>query len=757
MDVLLAKPTNPFRHVSSRKSYLAPALIGSTLLFASCGEEKSDTRASIEVPAEKESAPVAREAKIEKKLSEAAVTFLEKKLADSPLGFHPLSLETLAKAKAEQRMIAIFVVGSHPSHEVDVISQIGNEPGIAEELNSFALPVLVDYNRDPELLHLAFASLALTKEKFSFPNVIWCSDEGSLLGSARMQETSSLDHAAYFRVVLKRYGPLWLDDRDVIRKDAASRSAEQIEAVLARAEQEPPSKEELEEELLAAYREISTYYDSTIQDVVGGGNRVNRDTPTALMDAAFMPGLRKFEYAKAREAFAGIIDAMIGRGVFDPVDRLFFTGKTRSGYDLFVLRRSGENNVMLNTLLHEAAIRLDDEALAQFAKEHLESIREHYRVDNMLVSDDFDLLPEDQLIEMFAPSEETLEKILSAEVMTLGREMYDFKRRGNVPFDADVLQSYTERNILASPKSVADTAAALGWTEEKVLATREDLFVAMRQHRIAIGGERKKETFSPLGYNAKYISALTQAYECRADQADLDEAIALATRINEDLVVEGRYLKGWSNGNAIQRGAPANHVSLYANALIDLADASGDPRYVDLSLQAIKTLQENYRDETGTWVVEPPSEERILSSPLVADFMILEPSSLSNLQRALHRLQARNADLEGIDFGRGVAQGLGETKKNSLLTMTDQLQAFLIKSTDQHLQITIPSLDPTSAQTLRAAIANVPSGVQCGLLVDLSATGVSFQLLSDKEEVTAAESLEEMLTILWADKTRPAQ
>jgi len=180
-----------------------------------------------------------------------------------------------------------------------------------------------------------------------------------------------------------------------------------------------------------------------------------------------------------------------------------------------------------------------------------------------------------------------IEKLLDSDDAQLFLDRYGIEKNGNAL--EDPAEEFTGRNILYIHTSLAELAAE---RDMRITAVRESLdrskaaLFAQREQRIRPFLDDKILT----SWNGLMLSALARAGRILGKSRYLKEAETVASFILENLMVDGRLLRRWRDGEA-RFDAVLEDYAFFIQGLLDLYDATHNCAHlrkaIDLSSQQI--------------------------------------------------------------------------------------------------------------------------------------------------------------------------
>ncbi|MBN1441192.1 MAG: thioredoxin domain-containing protein, partial [Planctomycetes bacterium] len=233
----------------------------------------------------------------------------------------------------------------------------------------------------------------------------------------------------------------------------------------------------------------------------------------------------------------------------------------------------------------------------------------------------------------------TLAEILAALGEERGRlfcEMYGVTAGGN----------FEEGPASVLHAACAGGAAELAERRGESAAAVEDRLRESRRHLLAIRAQRPQPLCDDkvlVEWNGLAISAAARGHQVMGDARYLEAAVAAASFIESRMVIDGRLRRSYREGEARIDGFLEDHASL-ADGLLDLYEASLDPRWLEWAIRLGREIVDLFWDEErlGFLSSSRHHEELIVRRASFHDGAI--PSGNSMASVALRRLAVLTGD-----------------------------------------------------------------------------------------------------------------
>ncbi len=172
--------------------------------------------------------------------------------------------------------------------------------------------------------------------------------------------------------------------------------------------------------------------------------------------------------------------------------------------------------------------------------------------------------------------------------------------------------NFEGRSILHTPKSLDTVAHALGRTPDDVAAAiagaRDRLYAARARRPPPLRDEKILAA-----WNGLMISAHAQAALALGEKRYADRAARAANFVLGHMRRDGRLLRSWRDGRAHHGGYLDDYAFLIAG-LLDLHEATGDPRWLREAVGLDRVLEAHFEDEeAGGFFMTSDDHEELLA------------------------------------------------------------------------------------------------------------------------------------------------
>lgn len=202
----------------------------------------------------------------------------------------------------------------------------------------------------------------------------------------------------------------------------------------------------------------------------------------------------------------------------------------------------------------------------------------------------------------FTWTPEELEKVLGKERAKAVKKYYSVGLFGN----------FEGRNILHTPKTVTKIAESLKISEKKLRAIIEEskeILYQVRSHRPPPLRDEKVLT----AWNGLMISAHARAGLILGESQYIDRAVNAANFILEQLYIQNKLYRSYKDNQARHKGYLDDYAFFIA-ALLDLYEATYDPRWLKKAIEIDVVLEKNYEDKkNGGFLMTSNDHEKLLA------------------------------------------------------------------------------------------------------------------------------------------------
>ncbi|HEY3124303.1 MAG TPA: thioredoxin domain-containing protein, partial [Thermoanaerobaculia bacterium] len=267
------------------------------------------------------------------------------------------------------------------------------------------------------------------------------------------------------------------------------------------------------------------------------------------------------------------------------------------------------------------------------------------------------------------------------------------------------------RNILYTPKPLAEVAKALGMPQEQVWTaieeSKEILYEARRQRPPPLRDEKILTSWNGLMISAYARAALAFGNERYAQRAEKAAGFLL-----QKLRKGERLSRSFKDGRA-QHDAYLDDYAFLAAGLLDLFEATGDTRWLREAISLDRIVEAHYEDRSnGGFFLTADDHERLLARERPS-YDGAEPSGNSVEMMNLLRLSELTANEAYRKRGERAFTALGGALQNSPAAVSEALLAldFFLDSAKEIVIVTRYSRAEAEPLLARLRTAYVPNRV----------------------------------------------
>ncbi|MBT8496419.1 MAG: thioredoxin domain-containing protein, partial [Deltaproteobacteria bacterium] len=537
------------------------------------------------------------------------------------------------------------------------------DEGIARYLNQHYIAIKVDRERRPDVDATFMQAVRLLTGKGGWPLTVWLTPEGRPFFGGTYYPPRAGERGARvgFLELLQRAKDAYDSDPGGVLEASNRVTADITRAAQTRAGSELPGD--------AMLRAAAESYRKRFDHAFGGLQTRRTKFPSSLPIRFLLRYHRRSGDQQYLDMATKTLDAMRSGGIYDHVGGGFHRYSTDPRWLVPHFEKMLYDNARLVVAYLEGYQATGEQRFADTAKDILAYVeREMVSPEGGFYSatDADSLNPEGEREEgaFFVWSKAEIEAIVGAAA-PLVVAYFAVTAGGN----------FEGHNVLNTPRPLTAVASELGIEPEQARAqlegARKALFAA-RAKRPAPGLDDKILT----GWNGLMISAYARAARAIPDSPGyLAVARKAADFILANLLVDGRLKRSHAGGRAEVDAVLEDYAFLIAG-LLDLFEASAQPRYLKAAVELDQVLAKHYEDPEGGFYRTADDAETVIVRTRPLDDRAL-PSGNSvhalNLLR-LYELTTTASYLERADRGLTLLSGelaQAPTKASQLLLAID--------------------------------------------------------------------------------------
>ena len=468
--------------------------------------------------------------------------------AHNPVDWFPWSIETLNKAKQENKIIFLSI-GYSTCHWCHVMEKESfDDREVADVLNKHFISIKVDREMRPDIDELFSYVALITGGVRGWPTTLFLTPDGKpFFGSSYYPKDD-------FISLISSVQTSW-----AVESDKISNRAEQIAKELQRTIQINADTRDLDKEMgHKAIKQMLSIYDPDYGGF-GQGSKFPNETWLMLM----LTNVDTFKDKKILStALKTTLNKMSAGGIHDHV---------RGGFHRYVTDPFW-NVPHFEKMLYTQAMLARVYLTAYHMFQNKDYLRAATRTLDFVLSDlsssegvfytavDADSSVDGDEGSFYTWQYKELKKILNDSELKLFSAYYSVYNEGD----------RGDANILYADQGIDEFSVEYGVTPNNVLARLDKILAKLRN-------ERKKHTYPLIdkkiimGWNGLMISALTEGYKTTSDQRYLVSAVKAAEFVWANMIENDVYYRIYVNGK-ISGAAQLNDYVYYLEALIRLYD-----------------------------------------------------------------------------------------------------------------------------------------------------------------------------------------
>lgn len=513
--------------------------------------------------------------------------------AFNPVDWFPWGDESLSLAMQLDKPIFLSI-GYSACHWCHVMEHESFENSdIAKLMNDHFVCIKVDREERPDLDQIYMTSVQMMTGRGGWPmSVFLTPDLRPFFGGTYWPPASRMGMPG-FRDILIGVADAWKNRRDDVLRSAGELTDEVVRASNEALPRSGLSLETLHDAMQQFLRRVDWQ-----QGGFGGAPKF----PHPMDLRVLLRCWRRFGEQQALDAVRLTLDKMANGGLYDHLGGGFHRYSTDAHWLVPHFEKMLYDNALLVPVYLEAFQATDNAEDARVVRETLDYVlREMTQPQGgFYATQDADSEGEEG--KFFVWSEEEVLALLGPEDGRLFCYAYDISPRGN----------WEGHSILNRPKTHEQAAKVLQVSPEELSAVltrgRVKLFEA-RSQRVAPGRDDKVL----VSWNGLMIAAMSQAAvvlgEPRYAAAASAAADFILTKMRD---ADGRLLHAFKDGRA-RFNAYLDDYTCLIDGLIDLYQATFEPRWLDAALELAEQLQSRFEDPRGGFFYTSIDHERLVA------------------------------------------------------------------------------------------------------------------------------------------------
>ena len=537
--------------------------------------------------------------------------------AHNPVDWYPWGEEAFAKARAENKPIFLSIGYStcHWCHVMEEESFVN--PNVAKVLNQNFVAIKVDREERPDVDHIYMQAVMAITGSGGWPmSVFLTPDLKPFYGGTYFPPEDKWGRPGFI-TLLNAIHEKWTSDREALLKS----SEELTKTLQAETHHKVHDHEMNEETLHLAYRELESRFDSE-----KGGFSAAPKFPQGHAISFLLRYWKKAKEARALEMVRKTLDEMAGGGMYDQLGGGFHRYSTDADWHVPHFEKMLYDQALLSKAYLEAYQASGNEKYARVALEIFDYVlRDMTDAQCAFYSaEDADSAPDPAHPKQkkegafYVWAEGGIESALGKERAEIFNFYFGVHPHGNAANDPQ--EEFKNENILYVAHTLAEAARKFRTSEleiKNLIDESKKILFQIRAKRVRPHLDDKVLA----DWNGLMISSL--AFGSRV----LDEPrYAIAAKKAADFILtnmktkEGRLMHRYRDGEVSVKGFLEDYAFL-ANALVDLYEATFDPRYLEEAQFLAKEMHRLFWDEKagGFFLTANDSEALISRSKEVYD------------------------------------------------------------------------------------------------------------------------------------------
>lgn len=517
--------------------------------------------------------------------------------AHNPVNWFPWGDEAFERARAEDKPVLMSIGYStcHWCHVMEVESFEDLE--IARYINEHFIPVKVDREERPDVDDLYMTAVQMLTGRGGWPmtTVLTPDREPFFAGTYFPPRDGARGARVGFLTILRDLVTRYRDDRSTLVEQAQALS-QRIRSV---SQPRPPSSVPGNETLVAAGRTIARMYDERL----GGFGRAPK-FPQPSRVGFLLRLQRRSQDADQRAMADHTLAAMAAGGMYDHVGGGFHRYSVDARWLVPHFEKMLYDNAQLAVTYLEGYQATGEADFARVAREILDYVAREMRspTGGFYSATDADSRTPDGHLEegwFFTWTPDELNDALGPAAERVIR-YYAVQPGGN----------FEGRSILHTPEAHNDVARALSVTPEalraEIDAARETLREVRARRPAPLRDDKILSAWTGLMVGAFARGALV-LNEPRYAQVAAAAAEHVLEAMRDD---EGRLMRSWLDRP--RHRAVLQDYAFMIDGLLELHEATGDPRWVREALALQSQQDAHYADETGGYFLTADDAEQLL-------------------------------------------------------------------------------------------------------------------------------------------------
>jgi hypothetical protein len=551
------------------------------------------------------------------RLADSASPYLRQH-ASNPVDWHPWGKEALERSKKEGKPIFLSI-GYSSCHWCHVMERESfMDEATAALLNANFVCIKVDREERPDLDEIYMAAVQAMTGNGGWPMSVWLTPDLEPFYGGTYFPPEERSGMPSFRRVLTQLARVWREKPEECRK-----GGKQLTAHLRAGLQAEMAPGELKSGVATKLAEQSaTRFDEAHGGFASAPHFAPKFPHASELEVLLLLAHRGDERAKRMASVT--LDRMANGGLFDQIGYGFHRYSTDREWLVPHFEKMLYDNALLACAYLEASLQPWGQTHAATALQTLEYVMREMQSERGGFFSSQDADSEGEEGRFFVWTLRELREALGDD-LELAASRWGVSEEGN----------WEGRNVLHAARDVDAIASSVGKPPAEVRSVLERCRVRLLETR----GRRVRPATDDkvlASWNGMAIEAMARAWQVTGDRKCLDSAQRAASFVVQEMLVDGRLVRTFSNGRA-QGPAFLDDYGFMACALLTLFEADSDPRWLAAARDLLRVCVARFGDDAdgGFYFTSDDHESLIARSKNVTESSI--PSGGARVAHALLR------------------------------------------------------------------------------------------------------------------------
>lgn len=548
--------------------------------------------------------------------------------AGSPVHWQPWTKETMARAKAANRLIfAVVAMPQQPGFQT-VLAELAKDANLVAAIHENYVPVLIDGDASREIGVLTADLCAEIKHGVQLPLFIWMTPDGNPVAWTPVGRSAAGKIGELFNQSHLVVSQTWADDlrnhKSYVMYNSTLDNANRRQRLTKRNESTVTS-EKPSEDVVRSLRQLASFYDPYSRSFDEAGGLFPSGSIDLLATAAIHPGLPPEVRSRCLETTRELLVDLLPSAMFDPLEGGVFSSRRGTSWSLPTFHRDCVAQARAAVaLIHAYRATGNARALAK-ALELIAFSEKAFATTEGLFSVG---LADESDTTSWLWSVEEIEKELPPEDAEWWIKATGMKGLGNLPSEADPRREFFRGNSLGLDKSPAQLAVELGQAPEAFAQRFESTRKKLLKVRSTRLGTVVRDDCSHAGATLRMVSAYAAAFGVTGDVKFRDKAVALLEK-SRLAFGDGPKLRLFSKDSPKSIGeGRAFLYSLALQAALDVSVITADEKWLVWCEDLASTAAELF---CGSGVLKECSDDAKIIDLTVTDRVMLFDDSTAGL------------------------------------------------------------------------------------------------------------------------------